>query len=75
MGTDEARDGGGRYVVLINGEGQHSLWSAAHSVPDGWDIVFTEGDRDECMSYIEQNWIDMRPKSLVDSLASEEGSA
>ncbi|MFF7591549.1 MbtH family protein [Kitasatospora purpeofusca] len=53
------------YRVLVNAEGQHSLWPAFADVPEGWDQVFGEAGRQECLDYIEREWTDMRPKSLI----------
>lgn len=53
------------YRVLVNDEGQHSLWPAFLEVPDGWNVVFDEASRQDCLDYIEKSWTDMRPKSLI----------
>ncbi|MFE7271040.1 MbtH family protein [Streptomyces sp. NPDC057623] len=53
------------FLVLVNEEGQHSLWPAATAVPDGWNAVFGRARRDACLEYIERSWTDMRPSSLV----------
>ncbi len=58
----------GRYLVLVNAEGQHSLWPAFAEVPGGWDVVHTEDSRQACLDHIETNWTDMRPKSLVEQM-------
>ncbi len=58
------------FLVLVNEEGQHSLWPAATAVPDGWDPVFGRARREECLEYIERSWTDMRPKSLVAVMSS-----
>jgi len=29
----------GRYLVLVNGEGQHSLWPSFCEVPAGWTVA------------------------------------
>jgi MbtH protein len=55
----------GRYFVLVNEEGQHSLWPTFVEVPEGWEIALPESSRQECLDYIEKNWVDMRPKSLI----------
>jgi MbtH protein len=55
----------GRYFVLTNDEGQHSLWPSFAEVPGGWHTVYGEADRDSCLRYIEEHWTDLRPKSLV----------
>lgn len=53
------------FKVLVNDEGQHSLWPAFAEVPAGWDVRLDDSPRGECMAYIEKNWTDMRPNSLV----------
>jgi uncharacterized protein YbdZ (MbtH family) len=54
----------GRFYVLVNDEEQHSLWPAFAAIPAGWRTAFGEAPRDECVQFVEQNWSDMRPKSL-----------
>ncbi|MCU1647376.1 MAG: MbtH family protein [Nocardia sp.] len=60
----------GRFAVLVNAEGQHSLWPDFAAVPDGWQLVH-EGSRKECLDYVEQHWTDMRPNSLVAAMAAD----
>jgi MbtH protein len=57
-------DGDARYVVLRNDEEQYSLWLAGHTVPAGWEQVGQKGSKDECSSYVDEVWTDMRPRSL-----------
>ncbi|TQN27791.1 MbtH protein [Haloactinospora alba] len=56
------------YLVLVNGEGQHSLWPAFAEVPDGWEVALGESSRADALDYVERNWTDMRPASLVAEL-------
>jgi MbtH protein len=56
------------YRVLVNAEGQHSLWPEFADVPAGWDIALPAGTRQECLEFVEANWTDMRPKSLVEAM-------
>nr|QRW40797.1 protein MbtH [bacterium] len=65
----------GTYLVLVNDEGQHSLWPAFAEVPGGWTVVVPETDRQSCLDYIEQNWTDMRPKSLIRAMEAEDEPA
>ncbi|MEU5980023.1 MbtH family protein [Streptomyces sp. NPDC047315] len=58
-------DPDGTYLVLVNDEGQHSLWPAFVDVPTGWHKVLGETDRDAALKYVNDNWTDMRPKSLI----------
>lgn len=58
-------DPDGRYLVLVNDEGQHSLWPSFAEVPGGWHVVHGEADLQSSLDYIEEHWTDMRPKSLI----------
>jgi MbtH protein len=53
------------YLVLRNDEGQYSLWPVFKDIPRGWNAVGARGTRVACLAYIEENWKDMRPKSLI----------
>ncbi|MEU9197825.1 MbtH family protein [Streptomyces hundungensis] len=57
------------YYVLVNDEGQHSLWPAFAEIPAGWKTVHGEDSRTACLEYVEHNWTDMRPLSLVRAMA------
>ncbi|MER6168071.1 MbtH family protein [Streptomyces violaceorubidus] len=57
------------YLVLVNDEGQHSLWPSFAEVPAGWTVALAETDRQACLDYINEHWTDMRPKSLVAAMA------
>ena len=58
-----------RYHVLVNEEGQHSLWPASVDIPEGWTATLEGAAREECITFIEENWTDMRPKSLIAAMA------
>ncbi len=58
----------GSFHVLVNDEGQHSLWPAFADVPAGWTAVVRDSPREACLSYIEQNWTDLRPRSLIEAM-------
>ena len=70
MSTNPFDDDNGTFFVLVNDEEQHSLWPAFSDVPAGWRVVYGEATRAECLAYTEQNWPDIRPKSLRDSIAA-----
>nr|AGS49965.1 MbtH protein [uncultured bacterium esnapd26] len=63
--TNPFDDEDGSFFVLVNGEGQHSLWPTFAEVPAGWSRVYGEATRQECLDYVEENWTDLRPKSLI----------
>lgn len=62
-------DENGSFFVLVNDEGQHSLWPTLVDVPEGWEKVFGEDTRQACFDYVEENWKDMRPKSLIERMS------
>jgi MbtH protein len=61
-------DPDGTYLVLVNDEGQHSLWPSFAEVPAGWTVAKDTGTRQACLDYINENWTDMRPKSLIEAM-------
>ncbi|TQJ23685.1 MbtH protein [Micromonospora sp. A202] len=63
-------DESGRFYVLANDEGQHSLWPVFADVPNGWQIVFGESDRTAALTYVDQHWQDLRPRSLHEAMAA-----
>ncbi|MCK9896353.1 MbtH family protein [Frankia sp. AgB32] len=58
----------GDFFVLVNDEDQHSLWPTFAEVPAGWRVAFGADGRDACLSYVEEHWTDMRPKSLIEKM-------
>ncbi|MDT0464470.1 MbtH family protein [Streptomyces gibsoniae] len=56
------------FLVLVNDEGQHSLWPVFRDAPDGWHVTHGPDARDACLAHIEENWTDMRPKSLIEAM-------
>ena len=63
--TNPFDDEDGEFFALINDEGQYSLWPTFKDIPAGWTPVGPRGKRQECLDYIEANWTDMRPRSLI----------
>ena len=53
------------FVVLVNEEGQHSLWPATFDMPGGWMTAHGPASRQACLDYVEEHWVDMRPRSLA----------
>ena len=75
VATNPFEDPDAKYLVLINDEGQHSLWPVFADVPDGWEIIFGEDGRQECLDFIEKNWTDMRPNSLIRQMEADAAAA
>lgn len=65
MEPNPFEDADALYQVMVNSEGQYSLWPAAMQAPDGWAVVYDADSRSRCLDYVQETWTDMRPKSLV----------
>jgi len=72
--TNPFEDENGIYHVLINDEGQYSLWPSFIDVPDGWTIIHKSDSRAACLDFINRNWTDMRPNSLIKSMSESSAS-
>jgi MbtH protein len=59
------------YMVLVNDEGQYSLWPAHIKVPAGWTVAVENDTRAACLEWVDKTWTDMRPKSLVRAMEEE----
>lgn len=57
-------DPDGSFLVLVNDEGQHSLWPAFAERPEGWTVALGESPRADALAYVEAHWTDMRPRGL-----------
>ncbi len=65
-------DEAGMFFVLVNAEGQHSLWPSQNEVPAGWQKLAGPTSRKACIDFIEVEWKDMRPASLVRAMTEED---
>lgn len=63
MGADTAR-AEDLYQVVVNQEGQYSIWADDREPPAGWRSVKRAMSRDGALAFIESEWTDMRPLSL-----------
>ena len=65
MNSNPFDDEDGTFFVLINHEGQYSLWPTFRDVPAGWAVEHDAGTRAACLDYIREKWTDMRLQSLM----------
>jgi MbtH protein len=70
MSTDD-HDSNLNYKVLVNHEGQYSIWPAGRENPLGWSDGGKRGSKAECLAYVKEVWIDMRPLSLRKSMEQQ----
>ena len=52
------------YAVVMNHEEQYSIWPVGRDIPLGWKEVGKRGTKEECLNYIKEVWVDMRPLSF-----------
>ena len=52
-----------RYAVVVNHEGQYSIWPLGRQLPAGWRADGVEGAKSECLAHIAEVWTDLRPLS------------
>ncbi len=67
--TNPFDDEDGVFLALVNEERQYSLWPEFADVPAGWTTVYGPDSRKKCLQYVEDNWLDMRPRSLADFMS------
>lgn len=53
-----------KWCVVLNGEGQHSIWWADRELPAGWRVEGTSGTRERCLARVQEVWVDPRPVRL-----------
>ncbi|MEY9929763.1 MbtH protein [Catenulispora sp. GP43] len=53
-----------QYAVVVNDEGQYSVWREDRELPAGWNRDGNVGTKDECLDHIATVWTDMRPRSV-----------
>jgi MbtH protein len=61
--ADQAAPGAEQRVV-VNAEGQYSIWPRDRPLPRGWADEGTVGTQEACSARIEEIWTDMCPQSV-----------
>ena len=59
------------YRVVVNHEDQYSIWPVDKEIPAGWTDAGKQGLKADCLTYINEVWTDMRPKSLREAMARQ----
>jgi MbtH protein len=68
--NDKERDT--TYKVVVNQEGQYSIWPAARDNPIGWKDGGKSGSKAECLAHVKEVWTDMRPLTLRTDMEKRE---
>ncbi|MEU9594080.1 AMP-binding protein [Streptomyces sp. NPDC048193] len=62
--TGAGAGAGAEWCVVLNGEGQYSLWRTGRELPAGWRVEGTRGTRERCLARVQEVWADPRPAGL-----------
>lgn len=49
------------FRVLVNAQGQYSLWPDFADLPGGWQCCFGPADRAQCLAHVDQHWTAINP--------------
>jgi MbtH protein len=60
------------YRVVVNHEEQYSIWTTDRDLPRGWKEAGKQGSKQECLDFIKEVWVDMRPLSLRKAMDHQE---
>jgi MbtH protein len=59
----EKEEAEGSYRVVVNVEGQYSIWPDFLPIPAGWTPTGFEGAKGDCLAHVDAVWSDMTPRS------------
>ncbi|MCD2342096.1 MbtH family protein [Ideonella azotifigens] len=62
------------YQVVVNGDGQYSIWPFEKAKPEARGCAAVQGPRDACVEFIRKTCFDMHPRpvsSLIEGATSK----
>ena len=59
------------YKVIVNHEEQYAIWPEFKEIPAGWRYADKTGTKADCLAYIKEVWVDMRPLSVRQQMDQE----
>jgi len=62
--TESYQENQDLFSVVINHEGQYSIWPIGKEIPRGWQKEGMVGSKTQCRDYINSLWTDIRPQSI-----------
>jgi len=63
MADNEANQLSELYKVVVNDKGQYFIWPEWKKIPNGWQYGGKAGIKEDCLEFIRNSWLDMRPSS------------
>jgi MbtH protein len=61
------------YKVVVNHEGQYSIWPDERENAIGWKDAGKSGTKAECLAHVKEVWTDMRPVTLRKDMQDRRG--
>lgn len=61
------------YKVVVNHEGQYSIWPVERENAIGWSDAGKSGSKAECLAHVKEVWTDMRPVTLRKDMQDRRG--
>lgn len=49
------------FHLLLNPQGQYSLWPVFAALPQGWQAVFGPADAAGCNAWLKEHWSNLHP--------------
>lgn len=65
--SDFLENEGASFLVVTSDDGQYLIWPVCREVPASWSVELAGATRQACLEFIQANWFDMRPISIVDA--------
>lgn len=70
MSVDRREEDATVYKVVLNHEEQYSIWPADQEAPAGWKEAGKVASKAECLAFIKEVWVDMRPLSVREKMSA-----
>ena len=64
MSSNPFDDEDAAFHVLVNDQGQYSLWPVFAPVPAGWTVELADVSRTEATDHVESVWTTLQPAGL-----------
>ena len=49
------------WLAVRTHDGRYSIWPEQLPVPPGWQPAGARGEKGDCLAWIAENWVDVRP--------------
>jgi uncharacterized protein YbdZ (MbtH family) len=63
------------YKVIVNEEEQYAIWPEFKEIPTGWKYADKTDAKADCLAYIREVWVDMRPLTVRQKMDQQRTSS